>query len=120
MINADEKQAAAAAGLERDEREMEGAPRHFEEVIRTHGRAMFNLVYASGVAGHGHGLLAGATQHPEARTALRTLAEMHNIVAKELIKAKGWTQGDIDSCDAAIRKTMDTKIIMPGDGRLAS
>ncbi len=114
MIEPDEKMAAAAesaAGSRVDE--LKGVVKHFHPVVEAHGRALFNLVYASGVLSHGIMILQQAGGHEVAQH-LRVIAEMYNSVAKELIKTKGWREEEINACERAVRKAMDGKIIVPG------
>ncbi len=97
-----------------DAEDLSGVPEHFREVARVHGRALFMLLYASGVSEHAVvTVIAAAGRNHALRTAMTVIADMHNVVAKELIKAQGWTDAEIAQCDHAIRKTVDEKIIVP-------
>ena len=104
--------AELPVGLTEPEESLEDVPEYFRPVAKEHGRALFMLVYASGIAQHGLGLL-GAQNSREVQRHLQTVGEAFNRVAKELITAKGWTEEEIESCDRAIRYSMDSKIVMP-------
>jgi len=98
--------------------EYEGLGRHFWPVVETHGREMFQLVFAAGVGGHcAQLLMSGLRGQVNALNAVSTFVEQFNVLASMHIRAKGWTQEELDACDVAIRRAVDTKIIVPRDER---
>lgn len=126
MSSADEKMAAAAvsgsvaegqapgAPVEED---LSGIPAHFHAICREHGRAKFEQVYTMGVAQHAMNILAnGVGRNMELFNAVLMSVEMLNKISLLHIEARGWKAEEIAAIDAAIRRSMDSRIIVPRSG----
>lgn len=109
---------AARAVLDRPapEPRVEGQPDYFHPVIRQHGRELFDLVYAAGLAQHGVQLLAGSTRDGEAHKHLRVLAQQFNVISQIATKLGGWSEEEVQACRKDLERAMDAKIIVPRAG----
>lgn len=126
MNEADEKMAAAAVSGSVAEGSIEGAlieedlsgiPAHFHAIAREFGRAKFEQVYTMGVAQHAMNILAnGVGRNMELFNAVLMAVEMLNKISLLHIQARGWEAAELAKVDAAIRRSMDSRIIVPRSG----
>ncbi len=126
MNEADEKMAAAAVSGSVAEGSIEGAPieedlsgipAHFHAIAREFGRAKFEQVYTMGVAQHAMNILAnGVGRNMKLFNAVLMAVEMLNKISLLHIQARGWEAAELAKVDAAIRRSMDSRIIVPRSG----
>ena len=126
MTGPEEKAAAAAvsgsiaegsvdgASIEED---LSGIPAHFHAIAREFGRAKFEQVYTMGVAQHAMNILAnGVGRNMELFNAVLMAVEMLNKISLLHIQARGWEAAELAKIDAEIRRSMDSRIIVPRSG----
>ena len=126
MMGPEEKAAAAAVsgsvaeGTVAEgsiEEDLSGIPAHFHAIAREHGRAKFEQVYTMGVAQHAMNILAnGVGRNMELFNAVLMAVEMLNKISLLHIQARGWEAAELAKVDAAIRRSMDSRIIVPKSG----
>ena len=126
MIGPEEKAAAAAVSGSVAEGSIEGAPieedlsgipAHFHAIAREFGRAKFEQVYTMGVAQHAMNILAnGVGRNMELFNAVLMAVEMLNKISLLHIQARGWEAAELAKIDAASRRSMDSRIIVPRSG----
>lgn len=126
MTGPEEKAAAAAVSGSVEDGSIEGAPieenlsgipEHFHAIAREHGRAKFEQVYTMGVAQHAMNILAnGVGRNMELFNAVLMAVEMLNKISLLHIQARGWEAAELAKVDAAIRRSMDSRIIVPRSG----
>ena len=126
MSSAEEKVAAAAVSGSVAEGSIEGAPieedlsgipEHFHAIAREFGRAKFEQVYTMGVAQHAMNILAnGVGRNMELFNAVLMAVEMLNKISLLHIQAQGWEAAELAKVDAEIRRSMDSRIIVPRSG----
>lgn len=95
---------------------LEGVLEHFHPVVLAHGRELFDLVYAAGIAQHGVQLLAGSTQSGEVHKHLRVIAQQFNVISQVATKLGGWSEEEVQACRKDLERAMDAKIIVPRAG----
>ena len=99
------------------EENLSGIPEHFHAICREHGRAKFEQVYTMGVAQHAMNILAnGVGRNMELFNAVLMAVEMLNKISLLHIQARGWEAAELAKVDAAIRRSMDSRIIVPRSG----
>lgn len=126
MMGPEEKAAAAAVSGSVAEGSIEGAPieedlsgipEHFHAIAREFGRAKFEQVYTMGVAQHAMNILAnGVGRDMELFNAVLMAVEMLNKISLLHIQARGWEAAELVKVDAEIRRSMDSRIIVPRSG----
>jgi hypothetical protein len=126
MMGPEEKAAAAAVSGSVAEGSIEGAPleenlsgipAHFHAIAREFGRAKFEQVYTMGVAQHAMNILAnGVGRNMELFNAVLMAVEMLNKISLLHIQARGWEAAELAKVDAEIRRSMDSRIIVPRSG----
>jgi hypothetical protein len=126
MMGPEEKAAAAAVSGSVAEGSIEGAPleedlsgipAHFHPIAREFGRAKFEQVYTMGVAQHAMNILAnGVGRNMELFNAVLMAVEMLNKISLLHIQARGWEAAELAKVDAEIRRSMDSRIIVPRSG----
>lgn len=101
-----------------NEEDVTGVSPLYHEVVRDHGRAMFDLVYSTGIAGHAIGILGKAAgRDRQLQIAIRAVAETLNTLVSGTLEYRGWTLEAVEACDRAIRHAVEGKIILPGGKR---
>lgn len=121
MTGPEEKAAAAAvSGSVAEgsiEEDLSGIPAHFHAIAREFGRAKFEQVYTMGVAQHAMNILAnGVGRDMELFNAVLMAVEMLNKISLLHIQARGWEAAELAKVDAEIRRSMDSRIIVPRSG----
>ena len=121
MTGPEEKAAAAAvSGSVAEgpvEEDLSGIPEHFHAIAREFGRAKFEQVYTMGVAQHAMNILAnGVGRTMELFNAVLMAVEMLNKISLLHIQARGWEAAELAKIDAEIRRSMDSRIIVPRSG----
>ena len=121
MSSAEEKAAAAAVSGSvaegQVEEDLSGIPAHFHAIAREFGRAKFEQVYTMGVAQHAMNILAnGVGRNMELFNAVLMAVEMLNKISLLHIQARGWEAAELAKVDAEIRRSMDSRIIVPRSG----
>jgi len=121
MTGPEEKAAAAAVSGSvaegQGEEDLSGIPAHFHAIAREFGRAKFEQVYTMGVAQHAMNILAnGVGRNMELFNAVLMAVEMLNKISLLHIQARGWEAAELAKVDAEIRRSMDSRIIVPRSG----
>lgn len=84
-----------------DMNELEGVPEEMHEVVRTHGRALWVLVWNSNMAREALGEVGRmAEKHRSGtlQTAVRVLGDVWADCSASYAKAAGWEQEAVDAC----------------------
>lgn len=99
------------------EEDLSGIPEHFHAIAREFGRAKFEQVYTMGVAQHAMNILAnGVGRNMELFNAVLMAVEMLNKISLLHIQARGWEAAELAKVDVAIRRSTDSRIIVPKSG----
>lgn len=86
--------------------DLEGVPECFHEVVRTYGRAAFDIVMMTGLAQEALAVVAEqAYKHSSKRlqVAMATLGQAYNRISSLCIEKAGLSQETLSACEAAIK-----------------
>ena len=99
-------------------KDLEGIPEIFHEVVKKYGRPMFALVMNAGIAQEGLNRIATlATKHQSKGgiQAAGLLGQAFNQISADYARFQGWDEGILAQCSRDIQLAFAGKIQVPGE-----
>lgn len=88
-----------------EEVDVEGIDPRFHEVVRTHGRALWVLVFNANMAQEALKVVLGQAEKHQSRALAQAVAVLTAVLNEQgtaYIEAKGWTKEEIEACGQGI------------------
>lgn len=93
----------------------------FRPVAREHGRSMFALVMAAGMAGEAMqvlGKVLGNQHSTHGVHAAQVIGQCFNQLSNAYVTQMGWTEAQLVACDTAVKLAFQSRIVVPGSSSI--